>query len=572
MGSMVLVPAGFTLTLEVPDDLPLIQGAELGLDPAMAADEFVGDLGVWDPAMAGVDDAAVQAWTDYLNTNLGTPADFQDPGSITPDMGPDANPGFATDVSQMSAGEQKIFGDILSQNDGQVSPLQAAEAAKAYTAANNAFQAQAPALGKQGYIGMTDQQGNVTMGQVVGPTGQPIDVTSLTPQQLQQLQQNVNVPGSGVTFREANPTTDAGFFSTMKDVMGPLSSFLQTPAGKLIGAMGVGGLTTGLSAAITGNTARVPNAIRTTPNAATIQSLLGAGQNAALAGLEQGGAAGLARTASSGLQGAGTLADILKLQTEQQLGVQRQQQPIEQGVAMQALGQLPGQMNATTNPNIMGTGTLGQTATRGAQSLVPQQTEIGQGIGQQIQNVLSGNYSNPILENQIKLQKDAFRAKMYAQLGPGWETSTPGMQAQEQQDLLEHSVRFQDQQQTLGNYTNLYNQTVGQQVQTGSQATGQVQQAQAQGVGQNVGLSQLGKQDPSKLTANLNTLAPPTTYAGLQSAAQSQAQLISNQQQANLANTQSENAANQSLAQGIGQVGGIAAAGLFGPQKTLSGY
>lgn len=555
-----------SLTLDPEAPLPLIQGAELGGDPSL-----------WDSSMAGVDTQTFQDWLDAQpqNTDLSTPADFQDPASLTPDMSPPANPGFATDVSQMSPAEQKIFGDILSQNaNGAVSPVQAAQAAQAYTAANNAFQTQAPALGKQGYIGMTDQQGNVTMGQVVGPNGQPIDVTSLTPQQLQQLQQNANVPGSGVTFREANPQTDAGFFSTLKSALGPLSSFLATPAGKLIGAMGVGGLTTGLAAAITGNTAKVPNAIRTTPNAATVQSLLGAGQNAALAGLQNGGAAGLQKSTSSGLGAAGTLADTLQIQAQQGQAAQLQEQPLEQAVGMKAVGQLPGQMNATTNPNIVGTATLGQTATQGAQTLVPQQTQIGAGIGGQIQKVLSGNYSNPILENQIKMQREAFNAKMYAQLGPGWETSTPGMQAKEQQDLYETSARFQDQQSTLANYTGLYNSTVGQQVQTGTGATGQVQQAQAQGVGQNVQLSQLGKQNPSQLTANINTLAPPTTYAGLQSAAQSQSQLISNQQQANMANTAATNASNQSLATGIGQIGGIMAGSLLGvnnKQQTLSG-
>lgn len=552
--------------------------ARLQVDQAMWDDsEFPLISGAEDvaPVDTAPPDPAATDWTfpsDPGGLTNPPPVDLVglDPAPPTPDMSPAANPTLGIDLTTLSPAVQQRLQEIESANtSGALSPTEMVQGAQMYADANNALQPVLGTAAKQGYIAQIDQQGNRSIMQLIDANGNPIDTTGMTPAQLQQLQAQVNAPGSGIIGRQANEATDSGLFGSISKALGPLSSFLGTPAGRLLGALGVGGLATGLGALMTQNRARVSNAAATTPNAGTIQQLLGTGQGAALTGLLNGGAAGLAKTTAVGLQGTGTLADLLNLQANQGFNAQAQEQPLEQGVGMAAVGQLPGQMNATTNPNITGTATLGQQQNTLAQGQVSNQGQIMGGLAGQIKNVLNGQYSNPILENQIKLGRDAFNAKMYAQLGSGWETSTPGMQAKQQQDLLESSQRFQDQQSTLANYTPLYSGMVQGTVGNQSQATGQVQQAQNQGVTQNVALSQLGKQNPSQLTANLNTLAPPTAYAGLNSAAQSQSQLMQNQQQANLVNSANQNAANNSLAQGIGQIGGIAAAGLMSPNRSL---
>jgi hypothetical protein len=553
MGSVITLK----LRLEDLPDIPAISGGELG-----------GDWGIepstWDVFTASdpvyTDPAAL---SDYEAQLLADQAASDAAASgATADYSAEQQQQLATDTAGLSAQELQ---SVYSSQD----PIASAQWYQQFNASTaNLYPNMASAIEQAGYdpnfVGLDQQTGNIYQLNQDGSQGQILAYNqngSYVPA-VPVLDAQGNATGQFMPAPAGSPTTtQSGWISAVNAALAPVASLLASPIGKLLGTAAVGALGLGAQALFAGNVAKVPAASTTIP--ANANALLQTGQGAALAGLTTGGgAAGLTQAVGTGLQGQGTLADLLKLQATQQLGQQTTQQPLEAGVARQAVEQLPGQMNATTNPNITGTAQLGQAENRVAGSLVPYQQNIGQGLGTSIQNVLAGQYSNPILQNQIKMARDAFNAKMYAQLGPGWETSTPGMQAKEQQDLLEQSLQFQDKQQTLASYTPLFNSTMQNSVGNQSQATGQVQQAQAQGVNQNAALSNLGKTSTNTLATGLQEVAPASAYSGIQSASQAQQQLIAGQQQANLTNTANTNTANQSLATGIGNVTGLIGAGI----------
>ncbi len=514
----------------------------------------LGDLGLWDPTTAGISttDVPTDEWVP-------TP----DAGAAgTPDYSASTNQLLASDVSNLPPNIQEAY--LSGQIDGatamNLAQLSTSPQATQWTQDVQAAQQEGlQNLQAAGFdpdkIGYDPSSGQFFT-QAPDGSWTPIKMDDFAPAPME-----ANIPGSVLpdgTVAGAQPSQTWG--QILNSAFNGLNSLLSSPGGKLLAGLGVGGASLGLAHALAGDVAKVK--APSLPNAATSSAAIGLGQGALVNAYNQGGQESLTDAFKSGLAGEKTLGNLLNLQASQEIGAQQTENPITAGVRTAALGQIPGQMNATTNPNIVGTGQLGQAANTAATSLVPGAGEIGGGIGQQIRNVLSGHYSNPILENNIKMKRQAFEANMYAQLGPGWQTSTPGMQAQEQQDLLEESLRFQDQQQTISNYTPLYNSIIQNQANIGTGATGQIQAAQNQGLNQNVALSQLGRTPATTLASNLNTIAPPTSLAALPAAAATTQQQGSQAFSANAANAASANQANQSLSAGIGALGGAIAGNL----------
>jgi hypothetical protein len=529
-------------------------------------DAFAGgvDDGMVDGAPAdGVDGAPADGITapdspvaGGLDTTTG--AALTDPNAGNPSFNVDPTTGLPMDQASQepmpydaqTAQDLAMTTDAFSQ---QLTPVM-----------NNAQQQLTNAFNQPGitqggkYVGVDSLTGNLVYAnangtpiQTVG-TQNPDGTYSFTPE------------GSAL-MNQANPTdpNGAGALSSINGALKAVSGLLGTPLGKLAGAGIVGALGLGAQALFGGNVTKAKPA--QAPNTATINQLLATGQGQTLAGMNDAAATpgkGLEGAINQGLQGQSTLGSLANLQAQQQLKAQQQEQPVQQNIAMGALGTIPGLMNATTNPNIQGTAQVGQLANTQAQGLIPQGGSIAGGIGAQIQKVLSGDYSNPILENKMKLQQQEFQDRMSAQLGPDWQNTTTGMQQAEQQNLLEQSMRFQDQQQTIANYTPLFNQATSLQTGTGAQATGQVQAAQAQGLGQAAQISNLGQQNVGQITSSLAAVAPTTPLSGVASASQAAQQNLVNQQQAQMTNAATSNQANQSLAAGIGSVTGAIAGGL----------
>jgi hypothetical protein len=522
-----------------------------GVDGAPADGAADGITAPDSPVAGGLDTTTGAALTDQ---NAGNPALNVDPTTGLPMDQASQEP---MPYDAQTAQDLAMTTDAFSQ---QLTP-----------AINNAQQQLTTAFGQPAitaggkYVGVDSLTGNLVYanadGSPISTVAQqnPDGTYAFTPQGTQLM--NATYPQDG----------GAGALSSINGALKAVSGLLGTPLGKLAGAGIVGALGLGAQALFGGNVTKAKPA--QAPNTATINQLLATGQGQTLAGMNDAAATpgkGLEGAINQGLQGQSTLGSLANLQAQQQLAAQQQEQPVQQGIAMNALGTIPGLMNATTNPNIQGTAQVGQLANTQAQGLIPQGGSIAGGIGDQIQKVLAGNYSNPILENKMKLQQQEFQDRMSAQLGPDWQNTTTGMQQAEQQNLLEQSMRFQDQQQTIANYTPLFNQATSLQTGTGAQATGQVQSAQAQGLGQAAQISNLGQQNVGQITSSLAAVAPTTPLSGVASASQAAQQNLVNQQQTQMTNAATANQANQSLAAGIGSVTGAIAGGLA-KSNTVAG-
>lgn len=76
-------------------------------------------------------------------------------------------------------------------------------------------------------------------------------------------------------------------------------------------------------------------------------------------------------------------------------------------------------------------------------------------LGKQTLAMLRGEKevgTNKFMRQQIDQQRNSFEAKMKAQLGPGWETSTAGQQAKAQFEMQAAGALEQNQQNTLNSY------------------------------------------------------------------------------------------------------------------------
>lgn len=561
----------FTLNFDPSFDLGFGSMVEPGFD--LGFDSDFGDFGdfwdFWDlsmsPVSAGLDFGSIAEASPSL-----VPTEFFN-FELTPDFGAEANPTLADNPATWP--DQLKFDWFSGQTSGAEASQLAAqipqfqqdlEAGKA--AGNENLRAAGLDPDKIGFsmdgksytLGLDGQWQELDLNAPAPDSAQPAGWVSTA-----EILRDPNNPG---LIAAAQTQVPMSWGQVIKSAFDGVNTVLNSPAGRTLAGLGVAGATLGLSSLLTGDVQKIPQpagSAAAAANAAIAAQAIGSGQQALISAYQQGGQADLTAAFRGGMAGERSLADLLRLQAAQEYTAQQTEQPGTTPIRQAAIGQIPGQMNATTNPNIVGTGQLGQAATGVASGLIPGAGTIGQGIGQQIQNVLSGQYSNPILENNIKRRREEFEARMYAQLGPGWQTSTPGMQAQEQQDLLEESLRFQDQQQTIANYTPLYSSIIGQQANIGQAATGQTQAAQAQGLQQNVALSQFGRTAPGSLATNLGTITPPTSLAALPAAATTVNQIGSQSFTAEQLNAAAANRADQSLASGIGSLGGAIAGGLM---------
>src|SRR5262249_8771530 len=114
------------------------------------------------------------------------------------------------------------------------------------------------------------------------------------------------------------------------------------------------------------------------------------------------------------------------------------------GGAQQVMGPLAGMGGQSVG---LGAGTLGQYG-----QLMAPNLGIQQGLAGEIQGIQGGNLDvDPAMVQQLGQQEQLFREQMRRQLGPDWETSSPGIEA---------SNRFQQMKQTTLGSAN-YNRLLG---------------------------------------------------------------------------------------------------------------
>lgn len=515
---------------------------------------------------AFVDETAVDPWTDPLGNQIGN----------FPALSYDLNGGDLSPLWQ----SVDIYGNsTVADLSYGTSPALSAYGSSIQNDANN-FMGQdwAKLTGLSQQTGQGAQELQQAQLQIMGVFRGPL-APLLT---NTGFRQNSDGTWSAVNLTTGAPA-DSPTMDALKKVFKPIEDLLSTNFGKLAAAAGIGFGSLALARGLAGNVSQIK-----VPPPAAPNPIFQAGQGALLdalrapgAGTTNTGQQSLSNAFGFGLSGQASLADLLASQAARQNLYNAEESPLARNIRMGAYGNIPQLMGPTAGVGQM-TALGGQAGALASgimnEGTAPLADPTLAGLNEQIQNVLSGKYSNVQLEQQIKLSHDAFTAKMYAQLGPGWETSTPGMQALEQQNLMENATRQQDLKSTLASYVPLaqgqrafdYNQPIQSQAtrlgtlmpiqQSGATFGENVRQ---QSLGQNVGLASMGSTSPTTLASNLSTLTPVPSLLNLPGAAAEQQQITSQNFQAAQANAANNNASNQSLASGIGSIGGVLAGGLL---------
>lgn len=245
-------------------------------------------------------------------------------------------------------------------------------------------------------------------------------------------------------------------------------------------------------------------------------------QDAATAALKNGGAADIQRSIGGALEGQGTLGEFLADQSHLIKQDQQDNAGAARQIRMDAYGNL---LDAMGNP-------------------VPLEDAIQAGLSDEIMNVLGGQYSNPQLEDQMQQDEQTFQQKMLNQLGPGWETSTAGIQARKAQDIKQAAIREDDKKRTVANYATLEQQRRQFNI-TNPQAY------QQQNINQQKGLlgTGLSSEAADNLAKNLNTIAPIGGFINQQGADAAAARQDNANLSTTLGNLQASTAANNTAAQ-----------------------
>lgn len=178
-----------------------------------------------------------------------------------------------------------------------------------------------------------------------------------------------------------------------------------------------------------------------------------------------------------------------------------------------------------------------------------QRDDIQKSLLDREQAALSGNLPvDPALERDLKNQEQTLRDKLQSQLGTGYETSTPGIQALDQFNQTAEGLRYgaRTGQLTLADQLGLAHQEMG--LNQSSQSFGQFRTstfADPLALGGAVGQNAAGYSNPLSVYAQDRNM----------------------QFQANGANA----AAQGSMLSGFGNLAGMALGSVFGPVGTAAG-
>ena len=216
-------------------------------------------------------------------------------------------------------------------------------------------------------------------------------------------------------------------------------------------------------------------------------------------------------------------------------GLSQQQAARQQGVQLgyQVGGQSPSEIAAIqklyASNESMFQQSFGQLSKQ--QQLLDSSAPNVQSAGTNLLNLLNGQ-SAPMLQAyqaQVEQQRNEFKSQLEGQFGPGWASSTAGIQAMTQFNQSTAMNTAQIQQQAIGQLTSTYGNLFGQQFQGQSDITRQTGNIFSQYQTNNAAVLQANQYDQTRLSNavmsgfNLNqpNFQAPTTVAGAPFAGQS---------------------------------------------------
>lgn len=184
--------------------------------------------------------------------------------------------------------------------------------------------------------------------------------------------------------------------------------------------------------------------------------------------------------------------------------------------------------------------------------------------------VSRGEISDPALEREMRQATEILRNQLFQAGGPGYELSTPGIEALTKLAESQAIQRYMDRQNTLGNLSSLelarrqFNLQFPEQ-----RATSQFNRAlnlsdfgerrRQAGLNERVQLTNLGRTPLPQITAGLNSLVPVSALTGLDSAEADRRFQQGLNTQVALENFRSEQASNAALANSISSLFGTGA-------------
>src|SRR3990167_1611594 len=386
---------------------------------------------------------------------------------------------------------------------------------------------------EQNFFGEGGYTYNTTTNQIEGPGGQPFgdqDIAAIRDRGLAWQggeQPFTGAPAPGV-FDQTN-------------------QFLGTNVGRAAGSLGLGLLGLGAQRLFAGGTPEYQ------PPTYGVSPVTAAGQQAVMNAMQGGAGPALSRALTYGTAGQADIAQQLTGRVGREAAAEVTQAPYEEAIRMAALGQVPGLMQPT-----------------GEQAI---NDPIQAALREELMGVLSGGSTggSPATARRQSLEEQETRTRLYRQLGPDYELTTPGQQALREMKERHTSETFTERQATIARLSPL------EQSRMQFSATAPTQVAQGRenirrpALGDVTNLSQFGIRGAPQNATTLSQIAPVQTLLG------------GDPERANLINTNliaqggmaAYNAANQrqqQLAQGIGGVFGTVAGTVGSRPSKLEDY
>ena len=315
---------------------------------------------------------------------------------------------------------------------------------------------------------------------------------------------------------------------------------------------------------------------------------------------EAGAAADLESVFRLGMAGQRNVADTALGQSARELGAQVEQAPEERAIRLSQLEQIPGLTGPTRTlaPTLATgqrlSGAIGETLADRPQEGTyrdPAQVRdpISEGLRAQIQAVMGGDLPTPELTRSFLAEEQQLRNELMKAHGPGYETSSPGIEAIQKLRESQDVRRQQYKMQTLSSLVPMeetrrqFNIREPESKFTGRLAAfmpGELQRAsfaedvQGKRLGQATGLAQgLGRVPGPQTSTTLSSLVPIQSVLGLDAAGNAVNQQNQLQNQAALeafrAGGQSSSETASSIAKLFATAGGTAV-GSGGGQKKYS--
>lgn len=328
---------------------------------------------------------------------------------------------------------------------------------------------------------------------------------------------------------------------------GPINDFLGTNLGRIAGATGVGLLGLGAQQILAGGTPRY------TPPTFTPSPGSVAGQRAVLNALEGGAGPALTEAMTAGVGGQRDIARQVAERVGRETLAEQEMAPGERGIRMASLADIQRLM------------------AQGAET--PIVDPIEQAIREELMGVLRGGATgvSPATGRRQSLEEQEVRARLYRQLGPDYELTTPGIQTLNEMKQRHNTEQYTERQATITRLSPLEQGRMQFSTTAPVNLLANREGLRRANLGDVERLSQFGVRGAPQNVTTLNSIVPTATLLG---GDPNRANEINTQLQAGAAQAafSGETARRANLSRGIGDIAGVVAGSIAARPSRLDQY